>query len=80
MVTAVLPSSAKERDVTKACHKETGQPLDKICPICLCMLSPWTSYPKLLLSIDLICACPGVSSIILACRDTKKFSSTDPDH
>ncbi|XP_017596322.1 PREDICTED: LOW QUALITY PROTEIN: uncharacterized protein F13E9.13, mitochondrial [Corvus brachyrhynchos] len=41
---------------------------EQVCPICPCfsMQSPWMSCPKLLLSMGLVCACPGVSSIILA--------------
>lgn len=68
MVIAALPSSAKERDVTKACHKETEQPLSKFAlygPVSVCQ-SPWMSCPKLLLSMGLVCTCPGLSSIILA--------------
>lgn len=67
MVTAALPSSDKGRDVTKACHKDRAA-FEQVCPICPClsMQSPWMSYPKLLLSMGLVCTCPGVSSIILA--------------
>lgn len=39
MVTAALPSSAKERDVSKACQKEIGQPLNKFAlyvPVSVC--------------------------------------------
>lgn len=39
MVTAGLPSSDKERNATKACHKEIGQPLNKFAlyvPVSVC--------------------------------------------
>lgn len=41
---------------------------EQVCPLCPClsMQCPWMSCPNLLLSGGLICACPGVSSIILA--------------
>ncbi|XP_039552385.1 uncharacterized protein F13E9.13, mitochondrial-like isoform X1 [Passer montanus] len=41
---------------------------EQVCPVCPCfsVQSPWVSWPKLLLSVGLVCVCPGVSSIILA--------------
>ncbi|XP_039931701.1 uncharacterized protein F13E9.13, mitochondrial-like isoform X1 [Hirundo rustica] len=41
---------------------------EQVCPVCPCfsVQSGWMSYPKLLLSMGLVCACPGVSSIIFA--------------
>ncbi|XP_041314758.1 uncharacterized protein F13E9.13, mitochondrial-like isoform X1 [Pyrgilauda ruficollis] len=41
---------------------------EQICPVCPCfsVQSLWMSWPNLLLSMGLVCACPGVSSIILA--------------